>query len=62
MNYLLKDLGLEAATAEEIQLGKEQVPATIKELYAYQEKVQRAYIECLGSVKQHLGQWEFLIK
>ena len=55
-------LGMEATTEDEIQLGKEQVPATIKELYAYQEKVQRAYIECLGSVKQHLGQWEFLIK
>ena len=47
--------GIEATAEDEIQLGKEQEAATIKELYAYQEKVQRAYIECLGSVKQHLG-------
>lgn len=32
-------LGIEAATAEEVQLGKEQVLGTIKALYAYQEKV-----------------------
>ena len=34
-------LGMEATTEDEIQLGKEQVVSTIKELYAYQEKVQR---------------------
>ena len=33
-------LGIEAATAEEEQLGKEQVIGTIGALYAYQEKVQ----------------------
>lgn len=32
-------LGIEAATADEVQLGKEQVLGTIKALYAYQEKV-----------------------
>ena len=32
-------LGIEAATADEVQLGKEQVLCTIKALYAYQEKV-----------------------
>ncbi len=32
-------LGIEVATADEVQLGKEQVLGTIKALYAYQEKV-----------------------
>lgn len=32
-------LGIEAATADEVQLGKEQVLGTIKALHAYQEKV-----------------------
>ena len=32
-------LGIESATADEVQLGKEQVLGTIKDLYAYQEKV-----------------------
>ncbi len=32
-------LGMEATAEDEIQLGKEQVATTIKELYAYQEKV-----------------------
>ena len=32
-------LGIEVATADEVQLGKEQVIGTIKALYAYQEKV-----------------------
>ena len=32
-------LGMEAATADEVQLGKEQVLGTIRDLYAYQEKV-----------------------
>ena len=33
-------LALEAETADDIQLGKEQVLGTIRELYAYQEKVE----------------------
>lgn len=33
-------LGVEAATADEVQLGKEQVLGTIEALYAYQKKVQ----------------------
>ena len=33
-------LGIEAATADEVQLGKEQVLGTIEALYAYQKKVQ----------------------
>ncbi len=32
-------LGIEAATSDEVQLGKEQVLGTIKDLYAYQGKV-----------------------
>ena len=32
-------LGIEAAAVDEVQLGKEQVLGTIKDLYAYQEKV-----------------------
>lgn len=32
-------LGIEATTADEVQLGKEQVIGTIGALYAYQEKV-----------------------
>ena len=34
-----RTLEIEAATADEVQLGKEQVLGTIKALYAYQEKV-----------------------
>lgn len=40
LEYNLKRaLGIETATADEVQLGKEQVLGTIKDLYAYEEKV-----------------------